>query len=45
VATVRVYVGGVEVARPQVPLQRKGDFADVITLRRHNGTFDIVSGR
>jgi hypothetical protein len=41
-ATVKVYVSNVEKAAAQVTLGRKGDFADVIKIRREQGEFKVL---
>ena len=40
-ATVHVFVGNEEIAAPKVRLAAKGDYQEVVKLRRHNSSFTI----
>lgn len=42
VATVRVYINGQEVAAPGIRLGSKGDFVELVHLRRQQGRFSVV---
>ena len=41
--TVHVYINGEEVASPTFNLQDKGDYHDIIKLKRENGVFTILN--